>query len=57
MSLAVIDFYRNKNILITGTTGFLGKVLLEKFLYSIPDCGKIYILIRNKVKKKHSISC
>ena len=49
MNSSIVDFYTNKNILITGTTGFLGKVLLEKFLYAVPNCGKIYILIRHKV--------
>ena len=46
--MAIVDQYRGKNILITGTTGFLGKVLLEKFLYSLPDIGVIFILIRRK---------
>ncbi|MFD2229003.1 fatty acyl-CoA reductase [Alkalimarinus sediminis] len=35
-----------KNILITGCTGFLGKVLLEKIISSIPKVGSINILIR-----------
>jgi fatty acyl-CoA reductase len=35
-----------KNILITGCTGFLGKVLLEKIIRSIPDVASISILIR-----------
>lgn len=35
-----------KNILITGCTGFLGKVLLEKIIRSIPDIASINILIR-----------
>ncbi len=36
---SVKDYYRGKNILITGCTGFLGKIILEKLLYSCPDCG------------------
>ncbi|WP_026179775.1 fatty acyl-CoA reductase [Hahella ganghwensis] len=35
-----------KNVLITGTTGFVGKVVLEKLLRSVPDIGKIYLLVR-----------
>ncbi|HUN54847.1 MAG TPA: fatty acyl-CoA reductase [Smithella sp.] len=35
-----------KRIMITGTTGFLGKVLLEKLIRDIPDAGKIILLIR-----------
>ncbi|EFN83378.1 Fatty acyl-CoA reductase 1 [Harpegnathos saltator] len=42
------SFYQGKNIFISGATGFMGKVLLEKLLYSCPGIGKIYILIRPK---------
>jgi thioester reductase-like protein len=35
--MTIVDLYRGKTILITGTTGFLGKVLLEKFLFSLPE--------------------
>lgn len=34
-------------ILITGGTGFLGKVLIEKILRTF-DVQKVYILIRHK---------
>ena len=43
---SVADFYRDRNILITGGTGFMGKVLVEKLLRSCPAVGKIYLLIR-----------
>uniref|UniRef100_A0A336MJD1 Fatty acyl-CoA reductase n=1 Tax=Culicoides sonorensis TaxID=179676 RepID=A0A336MJD1_CULSO len=33
---------------LPSATGFLGKVLVEKLLYSCPDIGKIYILIRDR---------
>ena len=46
---SIQDFYRGKKLLITGVTGFVGKVLLEKFLWSLPEIDKIFILIRNKV--------
>ena len=35
---------------LTGVTGFVGKVLLEKILNAVPRVGKIYILIRHKPK-------
>ncbi|WP_372748442.1 SDR family oxidoreductase, partial [Litorivivens sp.] len=35
-----------KHVLITGTTGFLGKVVLEKLLRDLPTIGGIYLLIR-----------
>ncbi len=35
-----------KQVLITGTTGFLAKVVLEKLIRDVPDIRKIYLLIR-----------
>ncbi|SFM12547.1 fatty acyl-CoA reductase [Marinobacter zhejiangensis] len=40
-----------KRVLITGTTGFLGKVVLEKLIRAVPDIGGIYLLIRGN--KRH----
>ncbi|XP_076664256.1 putative fatty acyl-CoA reductase CG5065 [Andrena cerasifolii] len=42
------SFYKGKNVFVTGATGFMGKVLLEKLLYSCSDLNRIYILIRSK---------
>jgi fatty acyl-CoA reductase len=33
-------------VLVTGTTGFVGKVLLEKMIRSFPDIKRIYLMIR-----------
>ena len=30
--LKIKEFYKNKTIMITGCTGFIGKVILEKLL-------------------------
>lgn len=35
---AVADFYRNKNLFVTGGTGFLGLGLIEKALRSLNVC-------------------
>ncbi len=48
---SVAEFYRHKDIFITGATGFLGKCLLEKLLRSVPDVGRIMILTRPKKGK------
>lgn len=42
------QFYTKCNIFITGGTGFLGKVLLNKILSSCPGIENIYLLVRNK---------
>lgn len=44
----VEQFYSGKSILITGCTGFVGKVLLEKILFSLPQVAKIYVFVRPK---------
>ncbi|XP_043288458.1 uncharacterized protein [Venturia canescens] len=44
----ISEWFRDKNILVTGSTGFMGKVLLAKLLTSCPDIGKIYLLVREK---------
>ena len=44
------EFFTDKCILMTGVTGFVGKVLLEKILSISPRIGKIYLLIRDKPK-------
>jgi len=41
-----------KNILITGCSGFLGKVLLEKIIRSIPNVANLYLLVRGSDKYK-----
>lgn len=44
-------FYSGANIFVTGGTGFLGQLIIEKLLRSCPDIGNIYILIRGKKNK------
>lgn len=45
---SVSDFYAGKTIFITGGTGFMGKVLLEKLLRACPGVTRVYLLIRPK---------
>ncbi|XP_051863501.1 fatty acyl-CoA reductase wat-like isoform X4 [Drosophila albomicans] len=47
MTSAIQSFYKNKTILITGGSGFLGKVTIEKLLRST-EVKRIYVLIRTK---------
>ncbi|XP_030767994.1 putative fatty acyl-CoA reductase CG5065 [Sitophilus oryzae] len=41
-------WYAGQSIFVTGATGFMGKILVEKLLRCCPDISTIYILIRNK---------
>lgn len=45
---SISEWYAEKNVLITGATGFMGKVLVEKLLRSCPKVNAIYILVRPK---------
>jgi len=44
--LGIVDFMKEKNFLITGATGFVAKVLIEKILRMQPDTGKLFLIIR-----------
>ncbi|CAH1983492.1 unnamed protein product [Acanthoscelides obtectus] len=45
---SIPEYFSGKNIFLTGGTGFLGKVLIEKLLRSCPNVGDIYVLVRQK---------
>lgn len=51
VNMNVAENFRGKNIFITGGSGFLGKVLIEKILRTVPDVGDIYVLLRTKKGK------
>lgn len=46
--LSVREALAGKQILLIGTTGFIGKVWLAKALSDVPEIGKIYLLIRRQ---------
>ncbi|KAK3805073.1 MAG: male sterility protein-domain-containing protein [Linnemannia gamsii] len=49
--LQALEFYTQNNIIfLTGGTGFMGKVILEKILRSLPMVQKIYMLVRASSK-------
>jgi fatty acyl-CoA reductase len=52
--IGITEFYHGKNIFVTGATGFIGKVLLEKILRSCPYVSNICSLIRPKKGKTPS---
>lgn len=46
--IGIVNFLRGKRFFITGGTGFLAKVLIEKIIRTVPDVGKIFLLIKAK---------
>src|SRR5260370_22235942 len=48
------EVLRKRRLLITGATGFLGKVLLYLLLRHHPEIERIYLLIRGDRKSSHS---
>src|SRR5665213_952829 len=44
-----------KSILLTGSTGFIAKAFLEKLLRTIPEVGRVHLLIRAQ-DAGHSLS-
>jgi fatty acyl-CoA reductase len=44
----VDDFYAGRSVFVTGASGFLGKVLIEKLLHDCPKVKNIYVLLRTK---------
>lgn len=45
-SESIAEFYQGRSVFITGATGFMGKVLVEKLLRSCPAIGNVYLLMR-----------
>lgn len=43
---SALEFLDNKSILVTGATGFLAKVFVEKILRVQPNVKKLYLLLR-----------
>lgn len=42
----IVEFYAGRSVFITGATGFMGKVLVEKLLRSCPGVSNLYLLMR-----------
>ena len=42
----IVEFFNDRSVFITGATGFMGKVLVEKLLRSCPNIKCLYLLVR-----------
>ena len=47
-NISVSRYFEGKNVFLTGGTGFIGKVMMEKLLRGCPALKNIYFLIRPK---------
>ncbi|PSN41791.1 hypothetical protein C0J52_21752 [Blattella germanica] len=45
---SIPDFYNGRSVLVTGATGFMGKVLVEKLLRSCPGIKTMFDRLRNE---------
>jgi thioester reductase-like protein len=53
---SVTEFYKQKNVLLTGATGFIGKAILYKLIKSLgQDIGQVYLLMRSGSNKRTKI--
>ena len=44
----VAEFFAGRNVFVTGATGFVGKVTVEKLLRSAPEVSGVFLLVRGK---------
>lgn len=44
----IAAWFKDKSVFITGASGFMGKVLVEKLLYQCPGIKNVYVLLRSK---------
>ena len=51
-TISVPAFFAGRSVLVTGATGFMGKVLIEKVLWSCPNIKEIFLLVRPKKNVK-----
>ena len=52
LNASVSDTYINATVFLTGSTGFVGKVILEKMLRSLSSMKRVYVLVRPR-KNQH----
>jgi fatty acyl-CoA reductase len=48
------EYFEGKKVLVTGGTGFVGKVLIEKLLRCCPGIDTVYVMVRTRRGKSPS---
>lgn len=46
--MSISEFFAEKTLFVTGGTGFLGKIMIEKLLWACPSVKRIYLLTRSR---------
>lgn len=50
-NLTIREYFDDKELLLTGVTGLVGKALLEKILRDLPGVRRVHLLIRERVAR------
>lgn len=53
--MTIQEYFTDKVLLLTGSTGLVGRVLLEKILYDLPNVRRVYVIIRPKVTRSGEV--
>ena len=49
--MTILEYFADKELLVTGVTGLVGKALLEKILRDLPGVRRVHLLIRERVAR------
>ncbi|MCA1557751.1 MAG: SDR family oxidoreductase, partial [Acidobacteria bacterium] len=52
MKLSPTEIFKDRNIFIIGSTGFLGKVTLSMLLHRFPNIGRVYVTVRARSQEE-----
>src|SRR5918998_2588960 len=52
MKLSPTEIFKDRNIFIIGSTGFLGKVTLSMLLHRFPGIGRVYVTVRARSQEE-----
>jgi long-chain acyl-CoA synthetase len=50
--LSPTEIYKDRNVFLIGSTGFLGKVTLSMLLHRFPNVGRVYVTVRARSQEE-----